>query len=62
VAHRIAAFESLALEWSKKALWEIPVNGPDWMDALKLGKSVGDQIQAGRPASGSPIAGLRPGH
>lgn len=46
LAREIAAFDAVALEWSKKALWQIPMQIGEWRAALEFGDYVNSQIQS----------------
>jgi enoyl-CoA hydratase/carnithine racemase len=46
LASRIAAFEPVALEWSKKAIWQIPMQISEWRAALEFGSYVNAEIHA----------------
>jgi enoyl-CoA hydratase/carnithine racemase len=45
LARRIAAYDAVTLEFSKRALWEIPMRRPDWDDALEFAQEIGAQIR-----------------
>ncbi len=57
VATRIASFDRTALEWSKKALWEIPMHLNDWTAALEYGEGVGTHIRANSDAISKGLSG-----
>ena len=46
LARHIARFDAVALEWSKKALWQIPMHITEWRSALEFGLYTNAQIQA----------------
>jgi enoyl-CoA hydratase/carnithine racemase len=46
LARHIAQFDAVALEWSKKALWQIPMHINEWRTALEFGGYVNAQIHA----------------
>jgi enoyl-CoA hydratase/carnithine racemase len=46
LADRVAGFDPVALEWSKKALWQIPMQISDWRTALEFGAYVNAEIHA----------------
>jgi enoyl-CoA hydratase/carnithine racemase len=46
LAEHIAQFDAVALEWSKKALWQIPMHISEWRAALEFGSYVNSQIHA----------------
>jgi enoyl-CoA hydratase/carnithine racemase len=46
LARHIASFDAVALEWAKKALWEIPMHLSDWRAALEFGAYTNAQIHA----------------
>jgi enoyl-CoA hydratase/carnithine racemase len=46
LARRVAGFDPVALEWSKKALWQIPMQIGDWKTALEFGAYVNAEIHA----------------
>lgn len=46
LARRVAQFDAAALEWSKKALWQIPMQISEWRSALEFGAYVNSQIHA----------------
>jgi enoyl-CoA hydratase/carnithine racemase len=46
LARHIAQFDPVALEWSKKALWKIPMHISEWRTALEFGTYVNAQIHA----------------
>jgi enoyl-CoA hydratase/carnithine racemase len=46
LARRIAGFDPVALEWSKKALWQIPMHIGEWRAALEFGAYVNAEIHA----------------
>jgi enoyl-CoA hydratase/carnithine racemase len=46
LARRIAQFDPVALEWSKKALWQIPMQISDWRAALEFGAYVNAEIHS----------------
>jgi enoyl-CoA hydratase/carnithine racemase len=46
VAHRIAAYDAVTLEWCKRSLQQVPGHIPEWRAALEYGESVGTQIRA----------------
>lgn len=45
LAQRIAKFDAVGLEWSKKALWKIPDEISDWSGAVEYGDHVSKQIR-----------------
>ena len=45
IAERIAAYNPVTLDWSKKALDDIPAHVSDWTAALEYGRSVTSVIQ-----------------
>ena len=55
LARGIAKFDAAALEWSKKALWQIPMQISEWRAALEFGDYVNSQIQS---RGGSHLAAL----
>lgn len=46
IARRLAGFDAVALEWAKKALWQIPMHVREWRQALEFGEYVNAQIHA----------------
>jgi enoyl-CoA hydratase/carnithine racemase len=54
IARRIAGFDPVTLEYSKKALWEIPFHVSDWTAALEFGVLVSTQVKARRMALDAP--------
>jgi enoyl-CoA hydratase/carnithine racemase len=46
LARHVAQFDAVALEWSKKALWQIPMHISEWRTALEFGSYVNAQIHA----------------
>jgi enoyl-CoA hydratase/carnithine racemase len=46
LAQRVAQFDRVALEWSKKALWQIPMQISEWRAALEFGAYVNAEIHA----------------
>jgi enoyl-CoA hydratase/carnithine racemase len=46
LARRVAGFDPVALEWSKKALWQIPMQIGEWRAALEFGAYVNAEIHA----------------
>jgi enoyl-CoA hydratase/carnithine racemase len=44
LARHIAQFDPVALEWAKKALWQIPMQIGDFSAALQFGAYVNAQI------------------
>jgi enoyl-CoA hydratase/carnithine racemase len=46
LARRIAGFDPVALEWSKKALWQIPMQIGEWRAALEFGAYVNAEIHS----------------
>ncbi|MCP9955380.1 enoyl-CoA hydratase/isomerase family protein [Actinomadura madurae] len=46
LARHIARFDAVALEWSKKALWHIPMHVNEWRAALEFGAYTNSQIHA----------------
>jgi enoyl-CoA hydratase/carnithine racemase len=46
LARHIARFDAVALEWSKKALWHIPMHVNEWRTALEFGAYTNAQIHA----------------
>jgi enoyl-CoA hydratase/carnithine racemase len=46
LARRVAQFDPVALEWSKKALWQIPMQIGEWRAALEFGAYVNAEIHA----------------
>jgi len=51
LARRIAQFDPVALELSKRALWEIPDRTSDWPRALAYGEDISAQISVRTSAS-----------
>jgi enoyl-CoA hydratase/carnithine racemase len=51
LAHKVASYDAVALQWAKKALWEIPAQTSDWSRALEYGEEVNGQIRARTAAS-----------
>lgn len=45
MARIVARYDAVTLEWSKKALWEIPMHITDWTTALEYGENVRAQIR-----------------
>jgi enoyl-CoA hydratase/carnithine racemase len=45
MARTVAQYDAVTLEWSKKALWEIPMHLTDWTTALEYGENVRAQIR-----------------
>ena len=50
VARKIAGYDGVTLEYSKKALWDIPHHLSDWTAALEYGELANGQIQRRRAA------------
>lgn len=48
MARRIAKYDPVTLEYSKKALWDIPGNLSEWTAALEYGELANGQIQRRR--------------
>lgn len=46
LARHVAQFDAVALEWSKKALWHIPMHVSEWRAALEFGEYTNAQIHA----------------
>lgn len=46
LARHVAQFDAVALEWSKKALWHIPMQVSEWRSALEFGTYTNAQIHA----------------
>lgn len=46
LARHIAQFDPVVLEWSKKALWHIPMHVSEWRTALEFGAYTNAQIHA----------------
>ena len=46
LARHVAQFDPVVLEWSKKALWHIPMHVTDWRTALEFGAYTNAQIHA----------------
>ncbi|QXJ23279.1 enoyl-CoA hydratase/isomerase family protein [Actinomadura graeca] len=46
LARRVARFDPVSLDWSKRALHEIPQHISDWTTALRYGEDLRAQIQA----------------
>ncbi len=46
LARHVAQFDAIALEWSKKALWHIPMHVREWRSALEFGEYTNAQIHA----------------
>jgi enoyl-CoA hydratase/carnithine racemase len=46
LARHVATFDPVALEWSKKALWQIPMHIGEWRAALEFGAYVNAEIHA----------------
>jgi len=46
LARKVASYDAVALQWSKKALWEVPARTSDWSRALEYGEEVNGQIRA----------------
>jgi enoyl-CoA hydratase/carnithine racemase len=46
LARHVAAFDPVALEWAKKALWQIPMQISEWRSALEFGAYVNAEIHA----------------
>ena len=44
LARHVAQFDPVALEWSKKALWQIPMHIGEWRAALEFGAYVNAEI------------------
>ena len=55
LARKVARFDPVALEWSKKALWQIPMHISEWRAALEYGAYVNAEIHA---RSGAHAAAL----
>lgn len=61
IADRIARFDPVALEWSKKALWQIPDQVSDWTAAMAYGEQVLGEIKARSDAISKGVAGFAAG-
>jgi enoyl-CoA hydratase/carnithine racemase len=46
LARHVAQFDAVALEWTKKALWYIPMHVNEWRTALEFGTYTNAQIHA----------------
>jgi enoyl-CoA hydratase/carnithine racemase len=46
LAHRLASFDAVSLDWSKRALWKIPDEISEWSSAMEYGDHVAKQISA----------------
>lgn len=46
LARHVAQFDPVALEWSKKALWQIPMHISEWRAALEFGAYVNAEIHS----------------
>ena len=46
LARRIAQFDATTLEWSKKALWQIPMNISNYTSAMEYGFAVNAEIRS----------------
>jgi len=46
LARHVAQFDAVALEWAKKALWQIPMQITDFRNALEFGAYVNAQIHS----------------
>jgi len=46
LARDVARFDPTALEWSKKALWQVPMQISEWRSALEFGAYVNAEIHA----------------
>jgi enoyl-CoA hydratase/carnithine racemase len=46
LARHVAQFDPVALEWSKKALWQIPMQISEWRAALEFGAYVNAEIHS----------------
>jgi enoyl-CoA hydratase/carnithine racemase len=46
LARHIAQFDAVTLEWSKKALWQIPMHIHEWRTALEFGAYTNAQIHS----------------
>lgn len=46
LARHVAQFDAVALEWCKKALWQIPMHINEWRTALEFGTYTNAQIHA----------------
>lgn len=46
LARRVASFDPVALEWAKKALWQIPMQISEWRAALEFGAYVNAEIHS----------------
>lgn len=56
VAERIAGFDAVTLDWTKKALWEIPMRISDYTLALEYGDHVALQIRTATSAVAEGLA------
>jgi enoyl-CoA hydratase/carnithine racemase len=45
LADRVASFDPVSLEWSKRALWKIPDEIGEWTEAMEYGNYVATQIR-----------------
>jgi enoyl-CoA hydratase/carnithine racemase len=50
LARKIAAYDGVTLEYSKRALWDVPHTMSDWTTVLEYGELVNGQIQRRRAA------------
>lgn len=62
LAARIASFDAVALEYSKRALWQIPYHVSDWTSALEFGVLTNLQIESRRAALQGPEVIRRDDH
>jgi enoyl-CoA hydratase/carnithine racemase len=61
MAQTVARYDAVTLEWSKKALWEIPMHLPDWTTALEYGENVRAQIRVRTDAFDKGLEGFAAG-
>jgi enoyl-CoA hydratase/carnithine racemase len=61
LARHVAQFDAATLEWSKKALWQIPGRTSDWQEAVQFGDYTNAQIQAASPVRDAALAGYAAG-
>lgn len=61
LAERVAGFNAVSLEWSKKALWTIPDEISTWTEAVAFSNSVATEIRAASDVVQSGLAAFREG-
>lgn len=61
LARHVSQYDAVTLEVSKRALWEIPMQVPEWSSAMRLGEDFNAEIRSRTDVSGTRLRAFTAG-